>query len=40
MSKFVDYDDWFVSSEFFNFVNEMWGSYDIDKFAKFKYTLL
>ena len=36
LSKLVDYDDWFVSSEFFSFMNEMWGPYDIDRFANFK----
>jgi ribonuclease HI len=36
ISKFVDYDDWFVSSEFFEFMNELWGPYDIDRFANFK----
>ena len=36
LSKLVDYDDWFVSSEFFSFMNEMWVPYDIDRFANFK----
>ena len=36
LSKLVDSDDWFVSFEFFSFMNEMWGPYDIDRFANFK----
>ena len=36
LSKLVDYNDWIVSPEFLNFMNEMWGPFDIDRFANFK----
>jgi hypothetical protein len=33
LSKIIDYEDWGVSEMFFNFMNELWGIYTIDRFA-------
>ena len=33
ISKSIDYDDWGVSEEFFNFMNQLWGPFDYDRFA-------
>lgn len=35
LSKLVDYDDWSVSDEFFEFMNNMWGPYTVDRFANY-----
>lgn len=32
-SKYVDCDDWSISKEFFEFMNDMWGPFTIDRFA-------
>jgi hypothetical protein len=31
LSKIIDYEDWGVSEMFFNFMNELWGIYTIDR---------
>lgn len=33
ISKMGDTDEWEVTVEFFDFMNELWGPYDIDRFA-------
>ena len=33
LSKIIDYEDWGGSEMFFNFMNELWGIYIIDRFA-------
>ncbi|XP_063442680.1 uncharacterized protein LOC134722976 [Mytilus trossulus] len=33
ISRMVDYEDWGVSNEFFQFMNDLWGPYTIDRFA-------
>ncbi|XP_063446947.1 uncharacterized protein LOC134726472 [Mytilus trossulus] len=33
ISKMVDFEDWGVTHIFFNFLNDMWGPYSIDRFA-------
>lgn len=35
LSKLVDYDDWFVFDEFFEFMNNMWGFYIVDRFVNY-----
>ena len=40
ISKFVDYDDWSVSNDFFDFVNSLWGPHTIDRFASYLNTKL
>lgn len=35
LSKLVDYDDWGISVEFFDFMNNLWGPHTIDRFASF-----
>lgn len=36
LSKIIDYEDWGVTDEFFEFMSKIWGPYDIDRFANFK----
>lgn len=33
LSKLVNYDDWSVSKDLFDFMNNMWGPYTVDRFA-------
>ena len=33
ISKLIDFEDWGVTLEFFDFMNSMWGPYTIDRFA-------
>ncbi|VDI45921.1 Hypothetical predicted protein, partial [Mytilus galloprovincialis] len=33
ISRMVDYEDWGVSNEFFQFMNDLWGPYTIDRFS-------
>ena len=33
ISKSIDYDDWGVSEELFDFMNQLWGPVDFDRFA-------
>ena len=33
LSKFVDHDDWGVSTECFQFLSELWGQPSVDHFA-------
>ena len=35
ISKIVDYDDWGVTTEFFNMLNGKWGKHTIDRFASY-----
>ena len=36
LSKYVDYDDWKTSDAFFNYLNQKWGPFTIDRFANHK----
>lgn len=40
ISKAVDYDDWGVSNKFFEFMEQMWGPHDVDRFANHENTKL
>ena len=40
LSRIIDYEDWGVTCEFFHFINNLWGPFDIDRFASFKNTKL
>lgn len=33
ISRIVDHEDWGISVQFFNFMNDLWGPYSIDRFA-------
>ncbi|XP_033746032.1 uncharacterized protein LOC117331431 [Pecten maximus] len=33
ISKIIDYDDWGISKDFFEFLNDMWGPHTVDRFA-------
>ena len=35
ISKIIDFDDWGVSLEFFNYIDHIWGSHTVDCFANF-----
>lgn len=39
-SKMIDHEDWGVSTEFFNFIDGMWGPHTIDRFASHLNTKL
>ena len=36
LSKFIDYDDWKTTKNFFNYMNEKWGPFTVDRFANYK----
>lgn len=40
LSKLVDHDDWSVSQEFFEFMNDLWGPFTVDRFASHSNTKL
>ena len=40
LSKLVDYDDWGITDEFFDFLNGMWGPFSVDRFASHYNTKL
>ena len=40
VSKLVDYDDWFVSHEFFKTLDALWGPHSVDRFANDQNTKL
>ena len=40
LSKFIDFDDWGVSSEFFHFIDSLHGPFTVDRFANSKNTRL
>ena len=40
MSKLVDYDDCFVSQEFFKMLDVLWGLHSVDRFADNQNTKL
>ena len=40
LSREVDYDDWGVSSQFFQFMNSLWGPHSVDRFADNRNTKL
>jgi hypothetical protein len=40
VSKLVDYDNWSVSQEFFEFMDDMWGPSTVDRFANYLNTKL
>lgn len=33
ISKMIDHEDWQTTSEFFEFVDHMWGTFTVDRFA-------
>ena len=33
LSKFIDYNDWQISSQFFDFIDGIWGPHSIDRFV-------
>ena len=33
LSRIIDFDDWGVSDEFFQFVDKIWGPHTVDRFA-------
>lgn len=33
ISKMIDHEDWQISGEFFNFLNDLWGPFTCDRFA-------
>ena len=35
ISRFIGFDDWGVSLEFFNYIDQMWGPHTLDCFANF-----
>ena len=36
LSKFVDYDDWKTTRHLFNYLNQKWGPFTVDRFASHK----
>ena len=36
ISKIIDYDDWYVSFEFFHYLDQLWGPHTIDCFPDFR----
>ena len=40
VGKLVDYDDWFVSHEFFKTLDALWGPHSVDRFANDQNTKL
>ena len=40
LSRIIDYDDWGTTSEFFIFMNQLWGPYTVDRFANYENTKL
>jgi len=38
ISKIIDYDDWSVSMEFFQYIDSRWGPHTIDRFANYYNT--
>ena len=40
VSKLVDYDDWFVSHEFFKTLDALWGPHSVYRFANDQNTKL
>lgn len=36
ISKIYSSDEWEVTTEFFNFIDQMWGPHEVDRFASFK----
>lgn len=40
ISKSIDYDDWGVSDDFFDFMSQLWGPFDVDRFANHENTKL
>jgi len=40
LSRIVDTDDWGISSEFFDFLQNLWGIFTVDRFANFENTKL
>ena len=40
ISRFIDFDDWGVSLQFFNHVDSFWGPHSVDRFAKSHNTKL
>lgn len=38
ISRIIDYDDWEVTDQFFDFMSQKWGPYDFDRFASFENT--
>ncbi|VDI01647.1 Hypothetical predicted protein [Mytilus galloprovincialis] len=40
LSKMIDIDDWQTSPEFFEFMDNLWGPYTVDRFANFANTKL
>ena len=33
LSRIIDIDDWAISTEFFQFIDELWGPHSVDRFA-------
>ena len=33
LSRILDIDDWAISTEFFQFIDELWGPHSVDRFA-------
>ena len=33
LSKLIDYDDWGVSDDFFEYIDSIWGPHTVDRFA-------
>ena len=38
LSKFIDYDDWKTTKQFFTYLNQKWGPFTVDRFASHKNT--
>ena len=37
ISRIIDFDDWGLSLEFFNYIDHIWGPHTVDCFANFQY---
>eukprot|EP00111_Clytia_hemisphaerica_P009430 TCONS_00027673-protein len=40
ISKYIDFDDWQITDEFFTFLNKRWGPFSVDRFARPENTKL
>ena len=36
LSKQIDYDEWALTTEFFQYLNDLWDPFTVDRFCRFR----
>jgi hypothetical protein len=40
LSRIIDIDDWAISTEFFQFIDELWGPHSVDRLTELPFKIM